>query len=307
MTGLPAALVAALGELPSQPASGRAAVTSSRVQRGDLRFASGLIGEPLDPRLVLVLSVDSQLDFADVLLVHTAAEMASDIDLVVPRSVSAAPYEVVVETDLRAVVWTIQLGPVVGRLDDVVISGLGRDTTSPNMGAPPELLRGLQMAGPADPRWGFKREEGAALRALSRDCTDALIDEGAWLVDPGLLRPDLLDLADDPAALVVELVHWVDTRSLELTTAEIEVLLELGALDLDAWSAVGDLGLDIWTAIQDLVVNSATAATAATAADASSPATGSRRLLTATHLEAYASGASPDFVHYLGRKEPAAA
>ncbi len=304
MTGLPAALVAALGESPSQPAPGRAAVTSSRVRRGDLRFARGLIGESLDPRLVLVLSVDSQLDFADVLLVHTATEMACDIDLVVPAAVSAAPYEIVVETDLRAVVWTLQLGPVVGRLDDGVISALGRDTTSPDSAAPAGLHRGLKLAGPSDPRWRFKQDEGTALRALSRDCTDALIDQGSWLVDPGLLRPDLLDLADDPAALVVELVHWVDTRSLELTTAEIEILLELGALDLDAWSAVGDLGLDIWTAIQDLVVD---AATGATTSDAPPTAAGSRRLLTATHLEVYAGGGAPDLVHYLGRKEPAAA
>lgn len=166
MTGLPAALVAALGESPSQPAPGRAAVTSSRVRRGDLRFARGLIGESLDPRLVLVLSV-SQLDFADVLLVHTATEMACDIDLVVPAAVSAAPYEIVVETDLRAVVWTLQLGPVVGRLDDGVISALGRDTTSPDSAAPAGLHRGLKLAGPSDPRWRFKQDEGTALRALS--------------------------------------------------------------------------------------------------------------------------------------------
>lgn len=301
MTQLPAALAAALREPAPRPAPAPAVVASSRVQRGDLRFARGFPGEPLEPRLVLVLSVDSQLDFADVLLLHTAAEMACELDLVVPTSVSGVPYEVVVQTDLRGVVWTLQLGPAVGRLGDNVLSVLGRDATSSDSGAPAELHSGLQMAGPADPRWGFKREEGAALRALSRDCTDALLDEGAWLLDPGLLRPDLLDLADDPALLVVELVHWVETRSLELSTAEIEVLLELGALDVDTWAAVGDLGLDIWTAIQDMVVDSATAA------EESSPEGGSRRLLTATHLEVYAGSTTPDFVHYLGRKEPAAA
>jgi hypothetical protein len=300
MTQLPDALTAALREPAPRHAPAPPAVPSAWVQRGDLRFARGLPGKPLEPRLVLVLSVDSQLEFADVLLLHTATEMACEVDLVVPRSVSGVPYEVVVQTDLRGVVWTLQLGSAVGRLDDGAISALGRNATGPGSGAPTGLHWGLQMAGPADPRWGFKREEGAALRALSRDCTDALLDEGAWLVDPGLLRPDLLDLADDPASLVVELVHWVETRSLELSKAEIEVLLELGALDTDTWAAIGDLGLDIWTAIQDLVVDSATAA------DASSPDAGSHRLLTATHLEVYAGGAAPDFVHYLGRKEPAA-
>ena len=300
MTDLPPALVAALNEPPPRGSPARPVVTSSRVRRGDLRFARGLAGGSVEPRLVLVLSADSQLDFADVLLVHSAVEMACDIDLVVPRAVFAAPYDVVVETDLRGVVWTLQLGPAIGQLDDDIVDTLGDNTASADRGASPGMHRGLQMAGPADPRWAFKREEGAALRALSRDCTDALLDEGAWLINPGLLRPDLLDLADDPAALIADLVHWVETRSLVLSTAEIEVLLELGALDVDAWAAIGDLGLDIWTAIQHLIVDSVTAA------DESSIEAGSRRLLTATHLEVDASGVASDFVYYLGLKEPVA-
>jgi hypothetical protein len=163
------------------------------------------------------------------------------------------------------------------------------------------MYRGLRLTGPSDPRWDFKRSEGVELRGLARDCTEALLDEGHWIVDPGLLRPDLLDLADDPAALVVELVHWVETRSLELSPAEIETLLELGALNTDAWAAVGDLGLDIWTAVQDLVVSSATAP-GRHIGDA-----GSWRLLTATHLEVQTGRAVPEIVHYLGRKELAGA
>jgi hypothetical protein len=159
------------------------------------------------------------------------------------------------------------------------------------------LRRGLSLAGPSDPRWAFKRSEGVELRQLARDSTEALLDEGNWIVDPGLLRPGLLDFADDPAALVFELVHWVRTRSLELSPAEIETLLEMGALDTDAWAAVGDLGLDIWTAIQGLVVSWATA-TEHRADNAAS-----LRFLTATHLEAHSGTAVPDRVHYLGRKE----
>ncbi len=299
MTGLPAALVAAIGESPSRLAPGHAEVASSRIQRGDLRFASDLIGGPLDPRLVLVLSVDSHLEFADVLLVHTATEMACDIDLVVSSAASAAPYEVVVETDLRAVVWTLQLGPVAGRLDDGVLSALGRDTSSPDSAAPSGLHRGLKMAGPSDPRWRFKQDEGTMLRALSQDCTEALIDEGSWLVEPGLLQPDLLDLAEDPAALVADLMHWATTRRLDIGLTEIEMLLELGALDFDAWTALDDLGLDAWTTIQTLVERSVTAPR--------DQSQGPLRVLTATHLQVQERSAEPDVIRYLGQKAHAPA
>jgi hypothetical protein len=249
----------------------------------------------------LVLSVDSQLDFADVLLLHTATEMACGVDLVVPTSVSGVPYDVVVQTDLRGVVWTLQLGPAVGRLDDRVISALGGTSTSLlEAGHGPVVHRGLALAGTADPRWAFKRDEGSALRALARDCTDALLDEGAWEVEPGLLRPELLDLADDPVAVVADLVHWLQTRTLEIGPTEIETLLELGALDAGAWARVADLGIDVWTAIQSLIEG---AATSAPRDDGAAP----RRLVTATHLEVRSRDMQLDVIRYLGLKEVAAA
>ncbi len=301
MTELPAALVAALKHLPAASDLPPPEISSSRVRRGDLRFARGMPGEPIGARLVLVLSVEGDHDFADVLLLHTATEMACEVDAVIPRAVSGAPYEVVVQTDLRGVVWTLQLGSAIGRLDDDVLSTLGAGASNAVGGHPTTVYRGLRLAGPSDPRWDFKRSEGHELRGLTRDCTEALLDEGSWIVDSGLLRPDLLDLADDPVALVVELVHWVKTRSLELRPAEIETLLELGALDTDVWAAVGDLGLDIWTAVQDVVVGSATAM------EGPSDQLGSWRLLTATHLEVHTVTAAPGRAHYLGRKEPARA
>jgi hypothetical protein len=300
MTEVPPALIAALRALPAS-AWPQQEIGSSRVSRGDLRFARGLPGESHEAGLVLVLSVDSDHDFVEILLLHTAAEMACDVDVVVPRGVSGAPYDVVVQTDLRGVVWTLQLGPLVARLDHHVLSALGSDVNELASDHPSTFYRGLPLAGPSDPRWAFKRHEGVDLRRLTRDSTEALLDEGNWIVDSGLLRPGLLDLAEDPAALVFELVHWVRTRSLELGPAEVETLLEMGALDTDAWAAVGDLGLDIWTAIQGLVVSSATAT------ERRGENTGSWRFLTATHLEAHTWSAVPDLVHYLGRKEPAAA
>lgn len=296
MTELPAALRAALRKPAPPPASAPPAIASSRVQRGDLRFARGLPGEPLEPRLVLVLSVDSKLDFADVLLLHTATELACDIDVVVPRSVSGIPYEVVVQTDLRGVVWTLQLGPAVGRLDDNLLRALRNETTSLDLDATPDVRRGLQLAGPADPRWSFKQEEGVALRALALDCTDALLDEEAWQVEAGLLRPDLLDLADDPAALLTELMHWLRTRTLELSPTDVAVLIELGVLDTGAWEMF-DLGLDISTAVKSLLE------AAATGSPRRADPSASWRLVTAAHLGVRERGSQPRSIRYLGQRE----
>lgn len=139
-------------------------MTDSPIQRGDVRFAEG--GGRVGP--VLVLAVD-RLGFADVLLMHTATEMACDIDLVVPRAVSEMTFDLVVEPDLRAMVWLWQLSPALGRLDDDVLDAL---TVQDPGGAP---WRGLPLAGPSDPRWQFKKDEGATLRILSRDCTRAML------------------------------------------------------------------------------------------------------------------------------------
>jgi hypothetical protein len=301
MTQLPAVLTAALRESAPRLAPAPPAVASARVQRGDLRFARALPGELIKPRLVLVLSVDSKLDFADVLLLHTATEMACNVDVVVPRSVSDVPYEVVVQTDLRGVVWTLQLGPAVGRLDDDVLRALRNETTSDDIGVRPNVRRGLQLAGPADPRWNFKRDEGVELRALARDCTDALLDEEAWQVEAGLLRPDLLDLADDPVVLVTELMHWLRTRTLELSPADVEVLLELGVLDTGAWEMFDDLGLDISTAVQSLVE------AAATGSPRRADPPVSWRLVTATHIGVQERGSQPRSIRYLGQRKLTAA
>lgn len=167
MTQMPAALAAALREPAHRSALTRATLATSRVRPGDLRFASGLRGESVEPRLVLVLSVDDQLEFADVLLLHTATEMACDVDLVVPTSVSGAPYDVVVETDLRGVIWTIQLGSAVGHVDGALMT-LRPDSTTSDGAFRSDVHSGPQLAGPTDPRWNFKRDEGVALRALAR-------------------------------------------------------------------------------------------------------------------------------------------
>lgn len=299
MSELPAALVAVLRASAAKEAPSELIVSSAHVRRGDLRFVRALSPGQVEPRLALVLSVDSGGGFAEVLLAHPYPEMACEIDAVVPREVSGAPYRLVVQTDLRGVIWTYQFGSAVGSLDADALHEVGRVTSEGDVVGGAGIHCGLRLAGVVDPRWEFKSDEGSALRALARDCTEALLDEGAWEVEPGLLRPELLELADDPATLVAELVHWVKTRSLAISADEIETLLDLGALELEAWASVSDLGIDIWTSIQALVESSATTPRSRESGDPI-------RVVTATHVEVRAWSEEPDVVHFLGRREPAA-
>jgi hypothetical protein len=239
------------------------------------------------------------------MLVHTSPELACDIDFVVAPSDSFAPYEIVVETDLRGVVWSWQIAKAAGRLDSRFLDELETATAGhlSNEVSPSPLRTAPRLAGPADSRWAFKKDEGEFLRRLTADATEALLDDGApWVVDPGLLRPELLDIADDPEALVSELIHWVQTRSMSISAEDIDHLLELGALNVDAWSAIGDLGTDVWTALQELIERAAT-----TELSGPSVMSGRWRLVTATHLESADWSFEPELVHHLGQREAVAA
>jgi hypothetical protein len=262
---------------------------------------------PTDPRIGLVLAVDPDNEFADLLLVHTATELACDSDGVVPCWASSAPYDIVVETDLRAVVWTWQLGASIGSLDDGALDAIrsiaarSREVSDASVG-PIEVggvHSGLHLAGPSDPRWSFKETEGHVLRRLSEDCTTALLDSGlVWQVDPGLLRPDLLDQAADSSDVLDELLHWAMTRKLTLTEIDLEELDRVGVLGLDAWNALGDLGLDVWTALQQVLLDAASGG--------STPVPSGRCLLTAAHLSA-GEDRSFEVVHVLGLQQEARA
>lgn len=178
MSELPAALVAALRASAVDETSSAPTVSSAHVRRGDLRFVRGLSPGQVEPRLALVLSVDGGGRFAEVLLAHPYPEMACEVDAVVSREVSGAPYRLVVQTDLRGVIWTYQFGPAAGRLEAAALHEVGRVTSEGDVVGGAGIHCGLRLAGVVDPRWEFKSDEGDTLRALARDCTEALVDEG---------------------------------------------------------------------------------------------------------------------------------
>lgn len=306
MTELPAALVAALAERRDEPEPLAHLDTSTRgVARGDLRIVEALPHRPADRQVVLVLRADSSRGFADVLLVHSAPELATDRDAIFVADIASTPYDIVVQTDLRAAVWTWQLGPRVGRLDEQSLDALnllaqGTAALEPSSMAAAEdagVYCGTRLAGPLDGRWSFKKSEGAALRRLASDCTEALLDgDLEWQVDPRLLRPDLVDLADEPLLLLGELSHWVQTRSSFLTEEDLEVLLAEAALDVDSWIEISDIGADLLMTLQELALRTSTGVGERIEHE-------ERCLVVATHLDRVDHPEPIHRIHYLGAKE----
>ena len=310
MTDLPTALVSALAERQEEPDPLAHLDTSTRgVARGDLRVVEALPHRQAARQIVLVLRADSSKDFADVLLVHSAPELATDHDAIIAADIASTPYDIVVQTDLRAAVWTWQLGPRVGRLNEPSLGALnllaeGAAELEPSAMTAVEragVYCGTRLAGPLDGRWSFKKAEGAALRRLAADCTEALLDgDLEWQVDPRLLRPDLVDLADDPLLLLGELSHWVQTRSSFLTEEDLEVLLVEEALDVDSWIEISDIGTDLLMTFQKLALRTSTGVGERIENE-------ERCLVVAAHLDRADHPEPIHRIHYLGAKEMVAA
>ena len=309
MTDVPAVVTSAIAQRDTaRTPEGCGSMLPTRVSQGDLRAIESLAHRPTDHRIGLVLRVDSADDFAEVLLVHAAPELATDRDVILPSNVTSAPYDAVVQTDLRGAVWILQLGRRVGHLAEMALAAVNATDNSPKAGELPtapaarmaELHMGIPLAGPLDRRWSFKESEGAALRALAADCTEALLDQGlAWKVNPGLLQPELLDLADDPELLLIELLHWAQTRRLSLTDDDLELLLAVGALEPDTWLQLSDLGADLLAGFQEVLLRAASGVS-------SEARTEVRCMLTAAHLGASDQEVPHDRIHYLAAKEPVA-
>ncbi len=116
--------------------------------RGDLRFLRPVVGGAV-PRLAFITDVHDSPHhggYAEVILTHPYAELATDADAVLMPAVTGVPYPVVVETDLRGVVWVVQCGSKVGALGAQTIAEAGRVVTDHDL-AGPDIWNGLRLMG----------------------------------------------------------------------------------------------------------------------------------------------------------------
>lgn len=213
------------------------------LSRGQVRrLTHSLESGELTERLALVLRVDKGRDYAEIMFVHPYAELATDTDLIVPPEHSSIAYQIVVETDVRGVVWLPQLGPIVGVLDASALEALGAVALG-EVHDSPDLVSGLPLRGRLDRRWDFKASQGSSLRTLAADCTAALLDDRTVKMDASILSPVLLAALDDRESALLKLLDVVRRCNVVFDLDDLEVLEEMGALDVGAWiDALGEMG-----------------------------------------------------------------
>ena len=197
--------------------------------------------------LALVLRIDAPRDYAEIMFVHPYAELATGTDLIVPPEHSSIAYQVVVETDVRGVVWLQQLGPLVGVLDASALDALGAVALGEVCDSP-DLVSGLPLRGRLDRRWAFKAAQGSSLRSLASDCTAALLDDQPVKLDASILSPVLLAALDGRDSALGTLLDIVVRREVVFDLDDLEVLDEIGALDAGSWiDAFGEIGGQLYT------------------------------------------------------------
>ncbi len=147
------------------------------VRRGDLRLIVPPHEATGEARLGLVLNVDPTLPDVEIALVHTCLELATSMDGVVSSARAGTPFDVVVQSDLRGVVWKqAQVSELVGRLLEETLNEISDLIELGRPGSTDGVRIGTPIAGPNDRRWPFKVAEGKALDRLTSDCASKVID-----------------------------------------------------------------------------------------------------------------------------------
>ena len=207
---------------------------SRPVARGDVRRLQNLS----NPRLVLVLAVDTGTQTAQYTLLHSYTEFATEADVIVTPALSALPYDLVVQTDLRGVISTKEINDLIAVLPERIVracfavpAAFESDETAFSGPAQPGLLDAL---------WDFKIAEGNTIRDLSSAAFEMLTKESIlWQFKFRELLKALLEPVPDSIDLVEAMQdRWNRGRDLHVSTPDaIADLEEHGLLDRRTWIA----------------------------------------------------------------------
>lgn len=207
---------------------------SRPVARGDVRRFQNLS----NPRIVLVLAVDTGTQTAQFTLLHSYTEFATEADVIVTPALSALPYDLVVQTDLRGVVSTKEISDLIAVLPERIVracfagpAAFASDETAFSGPAQPGILDAL---------WDFKIAEGNTIRDLSSAAFEMLtIETVLWQFKFRELLKALLEPVTDSIDLAMAMLDlWNRGRDLHVSTPDaIAALEEHGLLDRPIWIA----------------------------------------------------------------------
>jgi hypothetical protein len=229
-----------LSAIDSASTSARTHLDERPISAGDIRRVSNGSLE----RLALVLSVNSDTNTTQFTLVHPHVEFATEHDVIIESSATELPYPIVVETDLRAVVSTVEVGGLIAVVPAEVVAACFEGTN--RFIGEVSMFVGLPILGPLDARWDFKAEEGEAIRELSSAAIATFENpETQWVFEFDEIFTALLQPVDDAPSMALAMYElWlVRGDSLAITPDHIVLFDDRGLLNRDTWSgALGESG-----------------------------------------------------------------
>lgn len=229
------------------------------LREGDIRSVQALVGLDGPARLALVVRAPPGRDRVEIMLAHERADLAGPDDVVVRLESPELPNCLVVQTRLRGIVWRLQVSRFLGRLSSSQMASVASTAISARS---EQAAVGAALPRNQDDRsWtDFHESELQALWAFTGDCADATLDEdGPWRIDTGLLSVECLDLHDDPATILTEVMHILRTRQVVASFDDLETLHASGATDAFTWRRTtygSDLASQIASSVRILIESS---------------------------------------------------
>ena len=205
------------------------------LREGDIRRVQALVGLEGPSRLALIVRAPPGRDRVEIMLAHEQVDMAGPDDVVLRPESPDLPDGFVVQTQLRGIVWRLQVSTFLEHLSSSQMAGVASAATSTrnDQGDASTVVVPHQD----DVSWtDFNESELQALWALTGDCADATLDEdGPWRIDTDLLSAECLALHDDPATILTEVMHILSTRPVVASLDDLEALHASGATDATTW------------------------------------------------------------------------
>lgn len=194
-------------------------------------------------------------DTAEIMLIHGGVALSTEADLVLSGTDVGTGFPVVIQTDMRGVVWSTQK---VDSLDDVPFRFQTMDKVGACSDSAMDEIRqiaglssvvetnergGAPLEDDRDPRWHKKLEELSALRNLTSHCNRALLHE-QQRIDWALLVPELIEADPQRDRTLRDLVALFrrDMNRPMLTIEDVKNLKQHEALERAEWDRLGDLG-----------------------------------------------------------------
>lgn len=221
---------------------------------GDLCVAEPIEPGAAPPALVCVTEVDRELATVRVVLASPETDLASVADLLVATADSGLPFDLMLEGDVAARLWWLQVERRVAHLGPVVVRGPADSGAS----VAPIGGSGLPVVADDDPRREFKAGEIARLGTLAAGCEERVSGGRRGLP----LVVDPLLLAALPGAGSGSRIARLEAIAGELATAERSFVpgAATAAAALEAWDAAGS-GSDpaLWRALEPCLERALTA------------------------------------------------